>query len=305
MNFFSRGKLLISGEYLVLKGATALAVPLVNGQDLKVLPTAPRNRLVWESREFGQTWFTAVYQLPFFDVVESTDPQISDNLVRHFRAIEELKPGFAEQIGGSSVVTNLDFKREWGFGSSSSLLSNLAWWSGTDPFQLHKKLSAGSGYDVVGAREDGPFFYKRSKNRYVTEQATLNASVTRQLYFVYLGVKKDSARSVSSFLMQKKAFRVEKRVISELSHHLAHAATIVDFGYYMKEHELVLSSVLKIPSLKEERFKDLPGEAKSLGAWGGDFAMITWTETTEELERYLSEKGLNTYFAFNDLVKTR
>jgi len=33
---YSNGKLLLTGEYLVLEGATALAVPTKFGQDLKV-----------------------------------------------------------------------------------------------------------------------------------------------------------------------------------------------------------------------------------------------------------------------------
>jgi mevalonate kinase len=34
--FYSNGKLLLTGEYLVLEGATALAVPTKFGQDLSV-----------------------------------------------------------------------------------------------------------------------------------------------------------------------------------------------------------------------------------------------------------------------------
>ena len=305
MNFFSRGKLLISGEYLVLKGATALAVPLINGQTLQVSRTTRKNQLVWESREHNQTWFKAIFKLPFFDVVESTDKTIARFLVRHFKAIEELNPGFSDKIGGSNVIANLDFKREWGFGSSSSLLSNLAYWAGVDPFELHRKLSKGSGYDVVCAREEGPVFFKLLKKGYSVEETELHRSVTDYLYFVYLGSKKDSEKSVARFLAGKKTYRVEKRLISELGLHLAASKNIVDFAFYMKEHEQILSSLLKTHTLKEERFMDLAGEAKSLGAWGGDFAMITWTASPEELENYLSLKGLNVFFSYQDLIKTR
>ena len=305
MNFYSNGKLLISGEYLVLKGATALAVPVKYGQALQVSKSAGENELVWESREMDDPWFNATFKLPFFDVVESTDGSIARNLVSHFQAIEELRPGFIKKMSGSHILTNLDFKRDWGFGSSSSLVSNLAYWAELNPFDLHKLLSEGSGYDVVCAREDGPLFFTLKQGDYSTEATDLPGTVTDHLFFAYLGIKKNSAKSVAKFLSEKKAYRVEKRLISELSRHLAKTKNILDFGYYMKEHEQIMSSLLKIPALKDERFKDLTGEIKSLGAWGGDFAMIAWNDTTKDLKNYLLKKGIDTVFAYKELVKTR
>ena len=51
--FYSHGKLLITGEYLVLDGAKALAVPTVFGQDLsvkKMIPTKYIGKvlIIWE-----------------------------------------------------------------------------------------------------------------------------------------------------------------------------------------------------------------------------------------------------------------
>lgn len=305
MRFFSRGKLLISGEYLVLKGADALAVPLKKGQDLQVSRSDNTQTLSWESREKDIVWFTATFNKPFFEIENTSDEAIAATLVRHFQAMVELNPRFQESAFGNKVVTDLEFNREWGFGSSSTLVSNLAWWAEIDPFALHKGLSPGSGYDVVCAREDGPVYFRLMKQGYETEPVDLKNSVTRYLYFVYLGRKERSSAHVDKFLSKKRAYRSERRMVSELSRHMACSGTIEDMAYYMKEHEQLISSVLRMPTLKERLFSDLSGEAKSLGAWGGDFAMITWTGTRKNLEGYLKAKNLKTYFSFKDLVKTR
>jgi hypothetical protein len=73
----------------------------------------------------------------------------------------------------------------------------------------------------------------------------------------------------------------------------------------MKEHELIISSILKQKRIKEARFNDLEGEVKSLGAWGGDFAMITWQDSRKKLNQYLGEKNIDTIFSFNELIKSK
>ena len=206
-------------------------------------------------------------------------------------------------MAASIVITDLEFNKEWGFGSSSSLVSNLAYWADLDPYELHKKVSSGSGYDVICAREDGPVYFNVTKQGYTTEALNLHNLICNQLFFVYLGRKEDTAKNVDSFLAKKRTFRVEKRVVSELTRHLGDATNIEDFGYYMKEHEQIISSLLKKPTLKEGIFKDLKGEAKSLGAWGGDFAMMTWNDSKKKLIRYLEEKNIYTIFTFEELIK--
>ncbi len=47
-NFYSRGKLLLTGEYVVLDGALALALPTKFGQSLKVQPIDSQN-IFWKS----------------------------------------------------------------------------------------------------------------------------------------------------------------------------------------------------------------------------------------------------------------
>ena len=62
--FYSNGKLLLTGEYVVLDGATALAVPTKFGQDLTV-EKIQEPQLIWGSfTSTGECWFEAVFDLP-------------------------------------------------------------------------------------------------------------------------------------------------------------------------------------------------------------------------------------------------
>ena len=61
--YYSNGKLLITGEYLVLDGAQSLAVPTLYGQSLSVKETQDR-LLTWKSLdEKGRPWFENSYDL--------------------------------------------------------------------------------------------------------------------------------------------------------------------------------------------------------------------------------------------------
>ncbi|MFN5366863.1 MAG: hypothetical protein ACK5CH_15765 [Bacteroidota bacterium] len=64
------GKLLLTGEYFVLDGATALALPVRYGQRLEVSPTRPSGLFAWNSRdEHGNPWFSVEYELPYLSVL--------------------------------------------------------------------------------------------------------------------------------------------------------------------------------------------------------------------------------------------
>ena len=62
-NYYSNGKLLLTGEYLVLDGAKSLALPTKFGQDL-VVESIPEPQIIWGSfAHSGDCWFEAVFDL--------------------------------------------------------------------------------------------------------------------------------------------------------------------------------------------------------------------------------------------------
>jgi mevalonate kinase len=305
MKYHSHGKLLIAGEYLVLLGATALAVPVNFGQSLRVGNNELSDNLSWESYENGKSWFTADFSNNPQEIVKTSDEKIARNLIAVLKYAMELNPGFQDQVYGKKVISDADFNLAWGLGSSSSLVSNIAYWANVDPFVLHKGVSQGSGFDVVTARAERPVFFKKKRNGYELNPADFNPEFKNKIFFIYLGSKQDSSESVSKFRLRKRSLKTEQNLISQLSQHIALSKQIEDFEYYLKEHELIISAVLKMKSIKETRFDDLNGEIKSLGAWGGDFAMMTWHGNREELKDYLRTKKINTVFSFDEMVKTR
>ena len=65
--FYSNGKLLITGEYLVLNGAKALALPTKFGQSLEV-SSIEEKKIIWTSLDFDKSiWFET--ELTFEDIV--------------------------------------------------------------------------------------------------------------------------------------------------------------------------------------------------------------------------------------------
>jgi hypothetical protein len=66
-----------------------------------------------------------------------------------------------------------------------------------------------------------------------------------------------------------------------------------------------MSGVLDLPPVKETIFNDFSGAVKSLGAWGGDFVMMTWRDNPETLKQYLQTKKLNVVFPWDEIVLNR
>ena len=62
-SFYSNGKLLLTGEYVVLDGALSLAVPTPRGQSMSVRKT-DSGKLRWKSRdEKGKIWFESIFDM--------------------------------------------------------------------------------------------------------------------------------------------------------------------------------------------------------------------------------------------------
>lgn len=303
MRFQSSGKLLITGEYLVLKGAKALAVPL-NFQQTLDITKSDNPGFHWESNEKGKPWFRATFNKPLFEFIETNDRDIVNPLIKILTSALELNPGFGIKLENTNVISNMDFNRRWGFGSSSSLISNIAYWAEVDVFELHKKVSQGSGYDVLISRENGPMVFQLVEENYTLTKANFAPEFKNEVFFVYLGKKQDSAKSVLDFKQSKKNLRSEVEQISEITYHLKKAHSLDDFEYFVREHEQILASVLKQRPIKETIFKSIQGEAKSLGAWGGDFAMVTWQYGKSDLKKQLEKINLDTVFEFDELIKT-
>jgi mevalonate kinase len=301
MRFYSNGKLLISGEYLVLKGATALAIPVKFGQSLEI-SEHHNNGLKWESFEKGRLWFSAIFGSSDFEILESSNDLTAQNLRKILIEVDKLSNGKLRK-DKIKIRTGVDFEMQWGLGSSSSLISNLAMWAGVDPYELHFRVSEGSGYDIACARSDNPLFFQNRKGEIHVEKTTFDPSFKDNLYFVYLGKKQDSAKSVKKFILEESVDDAVIDDISVLSRKIAQTNKLSDFEYCLRKHENIISRILKQQKIKHSHFPDFDGEIKSLGAWGGDFALATFEGSRKEFENYFLGKGLDVIFSFDEMMK--
>jgi mevalonate kinase len=301
--YYSNGKFLISGEYLVLKGAAALAVPLKFGQSLEVVPDTNNDfQLCWKAKVKNEFWFVAVLDIDSLEVIESSDLEKAKTLSKLLMHANALNPKVLKNTRGFDVITNADFDINWGLGSSSTFIANVAQWFSIDAYQLHFKVSSGSGYDIACANAEDSIFYTLKSGRPFLEAANFYPDFRKNLFFVYLGKKQKSVTSIVDFASRLEGRNVEIERISEISKELTATHDLEEFEFFINEAEQIMSEVLGLPIVKETTFKDFPGSVKSLGAWGGDFVMMTWEDDIEELKQYLQTKNLDVVFAFDEIV---
>ncbi len=302
-SWFANGKLLLTGEYLVMHGAKALAVPLQLGQAMVVQPISEK-MLKWNALKIDGLWFQTFLTLPDLKVVHSTNDELSSRLATILSATASLNSRIFNEETGFKVETHLFFNPEYGFGSSSTLISNLAEWAEVDPYTLLKQTFGGSGYDIACARCKGPIFYQLDNGHPSVQEAGFNPSFADKIFFVYLGRKQKSTEAISDFKRSAIFSQNDIHRVSQISEEIIKAKSLKDFEQLISEHETLMSSILKKPKVKSTFFSDLEGSAKSLGAWGGDFVLLTTKKNQSEMKDYLFGKGFSVFFSYNDLVLT-
>jgi len=189
--FYSNGKLLITGEYLVLDGAKAFALPTKFGQNL-IVETGNNSEIKWKSYDSdGSIWFEDV--ILFTDIVSKThfeNLEIKNTLISILHEAFLLNPNFIHHSNGYVVTTQLTFPKLWGLGTSSTLINNIAQWITVDAYTLLKNSFGGSGYDIACAQNNTPIYYQLVNEKPNIESVIFNPSFKKQLYFVYLNKNK-------------------------------------------------------------------------------------------------------------------
>ncbi len=298
---------MLTGEYLVLEGASALAVPTKFGQDLSV-EKIKEPQLIWGSfTNTGDCWFEAVFELPKLRLVQATFNSDSDGsadfIAETLQDIllesRKLNPEFLKSEHGFQVKTNLTFPRDWGLGTSSTLINNIAKWAKIDAFQLLWNSFSGSGYDIANAQYNSPILYEVKNQKPVIQKVDFIPSFSDQLFFVHLNKKQDSKDGIARFKEKREKTNNEIQLVSEISRQLIKQQKLSEFEKLIHEHEKIISSIIELPTVKESIFPDYFGTLKSLGAWGGDFILATGNKDTPQ---YFKTKGYTTILRYSDMV---
>ncbi|MBC7774773.1 MAG: GHMP kinase [Phycisphaerae bacterium] len=301
----AQGKLLLTGEYFVLDGATALAVPVRFGQTLWVEAGNSIGKLSWQSRNpDGSLWFEAEFVGSDFQILSSSDENTAVTLAEILRACQRQTSSFFIENQSFRVFTQNDFPREWGLGTSSTLIAALARWAGADPYKILFETLGGSGYDIACAYAEGPILYHLEGETPKTSVAHLVGvpHLTNHLYFVFLGKKQNSREGIAHYREQvsKNPEIIEK--ISRLTKQFLEAKTLAELDAVLLEHELLVSKTIGLPRAKDLYFSDFWGEVKSLGAWGGDFVLVTSERSEEETREYFLRKGMDVILGWREMV---
>ncbi len=325
--FYSNGKLLLTGEYVVLDGALSLSIPTKFGQSLTV-EDFPERKLIWKSLDVdGNTWFEYEFDLELFchsELVSESQNAAMLKQVQHdnkgyfdklsmtvrndkvaitlFKILLEAKkqnPNFLTSEKGYKITTKLGFDRNWGLGSSSTLINNIAQWSKMDAFELLWSNFSGSGYDIAAAQRNKPFTYQLLDGKPIVNEVDFSPPFADQLYFVYLNKKQNSNNEIAQYEKHKIINSNSIDEVNAITSAIISCKNVTDFEKLLAEHEKLMASIIKITPIKEKLFSDYFGELKSLGAWGGDFILATGNETTVS---YFKNKGFKVVVPYKEMV---
>lgn len=292
----ANGKFMITGEYIVLRGAEALAVPLKYGQSALLVPNEG-NAIYWEGFAPTGKWFETALQGDSLDILMGEDQQKSERLVNILSEIRKANPHFLKN--GWWVRTDLDFDPAFGMGSSSTLLSLLCDAAGVDAFPVLKNTFGGSGYDLACAFAQTPIVYSLTDGVPQTNTVHLSPKVTDHILFVYSGNKMVSSGEVKKF----SSLEIPHSTVdffTRLTQETVSASDWKTISSILLEHENRMGELLGQPIL-QTRFADFDGTVKSMGAWGGDFFMAV-ADDVEKARKYFSDKGFSPIYSYDEIV---
>jgi mevalonate kinase len=295
------GKLLITGEYAVLHGAKALAIPCRFGQSFEFVQSEILSEtLDWFSYNmYGECWFSGTYSKNNQRWVQVSDITTGARLASILQFLSWNNSPFLCKIS-----THLDYPAEWGLGSSSTLIWALGNYFNVDSFAINRTIFKGSGYDIACAGADTPIYYHlNAEGNSIVEPTSWNPSFEKDIHFVYLGKKQSSLEALNKYQKQAKPDGGLIEKISQLSENLQHCLDNKEQCISILDaHEVLMSEHLKQPRIQHLYFSDFNGVVKSLGAWGGDFVMAVSRKGADS--SYFYEKGYTTVIPFSRMLKS-
>jgi len=299
--FYSNGKLLLTGEYVVLDGALALALPTTYGQSIIIEPIE-EPKLIWQSfDENGNIWFESEFFIISGEILNQVKNDIpeSKKLLQILNAIKKLNPSFFNSTTGFQIATKLDFSTSWGLGTSSTLINNLANWTNIDAYKLLKLTFGGSGYDIACAKHNQPITYQVQNDNRIINEVDFNPEFSNNLYFVYLNKKQNSREGIAYYKDNATNNLEAVSEISDITLKIIDCTILNEFESLINAHEQLIASLTKQETVKDILFKDFNGSIKSLGAWGGDFILVA---SKDNPSNYFKSKGFGTIIPYKNII---
>jgi mevalonate kinase len=303
--FYANGKLLLTAEYFVLDGAIALALPTKFGQSLSISRNKKPN-FAWDSEwisndEKGYDWFSCGFNSENFTTAWSSGEDVDETLMTILKTAKSLNPRV--NFSNTLFETQLTFPKNWGLGTSSTLIYALSQYCGINPYLLLEKSFGGSGYDLACAEAKKPILFQRQNGKPSVKEVDFKPPFQDHLYFIYLGKKQNSREGIAHY--REKAKNLPPQYFEQfttLTHAFLAEKDFKNFENLIIEHEAQVGEILGLPRAKSVYFNDFWGEIKSLGAWGGDFVLATSDRPFDETQYYFDSKGFPNFLRYEDMV---
>lgn len=289
---------MLTSEYVAVDGALVLAVPTKLGQELFYTENENQKSLiVWEAYHQNQLWLKAVINYKNWEIFETNDSKASEFILKTLKNVQNLSDTKLKSDTSYHIKTNLQFPSDFGLGSSSTLMNNLAEWANIDAFILNEISLGGSGYDVAVAKEKSAVLYSRFPER-TYHKIDFNPSFKNELIFIHLNQKQDTREGISHYKSKPTSTELINDY-SKLTKMIVNSQNLEEFSELMTIHEQKLSDFLGIPTVKEKYFQNCLSFVKSLGAWGGDFVLAS---KFGDYESYFKKQGFSKIFPWSDLI---
>lgn len=290
---------MLTSEYVALDGALVLAVPTKLGQDLFCEEIDnQKSIIIWEAFHQEKPWLFLKLDYQNWDILETNLPEAANFMVKLLSNIQKLSENCFRGDRAYHFRTNLQFPPDYGLGSSSTLINNLAEWANVDAFELSDMSLGGSGYDIAVAKEKSAILFQNLKGNRIYEKIDFQPQFKSELFFIHLNQKQDSREGIQLYQSKPKSPELINE-FSILTRAIIESQDLEKFSHLMTIHEEKLSNFLNIKTSKEKFFENCPSFIKSLGAWGGDFVM---SSKFEGYRAWFSERGFDSIFSYNDLI---
>lgn len=289
---------MLTSEYFAVDGALVLAVPTKLGQEFFFEEKQDRKSLIfWEAYHQNKLWLKAVIDYKNWKILETNITLSAEFILKTLKNVQMLSESKFKSTDSYYLQTNLQFPADYGLGSSSTLMNNLAEWSAIDPFHLNTISLGGSGYDIAVAKAKSAVLYQ-NKPEIHFEKVNFNPKFKNELIFIHLNQKQDSREGINLYKSKIKSQNLVDE-FSNLTRNILLCDELDKFSDLMTMHEQHISDFIEIPTVKSIFFADCAKFVKSLGAWGGDFVMSAKFEGYED---YFWGKGFTTVFEWSDLI---
>ena len=293
--YYTRGKLLISGAYGVLDSAIGFALPTKLGQRFSFETDRSENIECKAVDDKGKTWFEAEFDVQSLAPLKTSSEEVAKTFSKLLIAARSLNPNFDYPF---TLDTALEFDRQWGLGSSSTLIAALAQFASVNPYELLDLGFKGSGYDIACATAEGPIRFQRIGKEVSVTPVNWRPEFADELYLVYLNQKMNSREAIAHYRKAQSSDHFLNE-LSRLSIAISEETSDIHrFEKLLLEQESLLADRLEITPIADQLFADRSGGIfTSLGAWGGDFALFTRKKNIP----YLKNKGYSTILKLEEL----